>query len=307
MNPRGVVQRQRNGLISVQDKPGAKETLLMTRIEVGIVPPTGDGLEHGYAAVVGEIYDPDERQKQRTKILLDEARCLMPEDIPVPGATSLGREDTKHPHWGLVYANGYDRAGNAEVIRRGDVPTADDLRQAVVALKDLYHPDMGKVEKPLMAWMPPGNAELPFVQWMRATEGLMYYPTEYGRTTFKEWWPFFRSSAHKMGISNEPPFGENVDFGLGLIQSLVARGELIVNRQNCPIWLDWNLNNPRRAVGLVCAVMQHQEAGVQVRRLELFDGYGSDRPPDDRKERKEMKKARKRLRGLMRMVGARNA
>ena len=306
MNSRVIVQRQRNGLISVQDKPGAKEALSLTRIEVGIVPPTGDSLEHGYAAVVGEIYDSDERQKQRTKIVLDEGRCLMPEEIPVAGGTGgIEREDVKHPHWGLVYANGFDRAGNVEVIRRGDMPTADDLRQAVVALKDLYHPDHGKAQRPLMGWMPPGNADLPFVQWMRATEGLMRYPDEYDRTTFRQWWPFFRSSQHFMGISNEPPFGENVDFGRGLIDSLVARGELIVNRQNCPIWMDWTLNNPRRAVGLVCAVMQHQEAVVQVRQLEHIDAYGSDRPPDDRKERKQMRKAKKRLRGLMRMVGAR--
>ena len=304
MNPRVVVQRQRNGLIAVQDKPGAKETLRLTRIAVGIVPPAGDGSEHGYAAVIGEIYDPDERQKQRTKILLDEGRCLCPEDIRVAGAP-LSREDVKHPHWGLVYANGFDRDGNPLVIRRADAPTADDLRQAVVALKDLYHPDPGKVQKPLVAWMPPGNADVPFVQWMRATEGLMRYPTEYGRTTFQEWWPFFRSNQHKMGISNEPPFGENVDFGRGLIDSLVARGELIVNRKNCPVWLDWNLNNPRRAVGLVCAVMQHQEAVVQVRELEHIDAYGSDRPPDDRQERKAARKARRRLQGMLRMVGAR--
>lgn len=133
----------------------------------------------------------------------------------------------------------------------------------------------------------------------------MRYPTEYSRTTFLEWWPFFRSNQHKMGISNEPPFGENVDFGRGLIDSLEARGELIVNRKNCPLWLDWNLNNPRRAVGLVCAVMQYQEAVVQVRELEHIDAYGSDRPPDDRKERKAARKARRRLQGMLRMVGAR--
>ena len=86
--------------------------LIVTRIIMAAVPAKGRC--PAYCTVIAEIYDGDPRQKARTRIALDEAISLDPEDFTEEELLKF----SIHP-------------------KSMDYPTIEGLRRGIVALKDL--------------------------------------------------------------------------------------------------------------------------------------------------------------------------
>lgn len=222
------------------------EWQVFTRVWMGIVPP--HGTEAGYACVVGEVYDDDPRQKPRPKILLDEGQALHPDDWD--GEIVEYYED-------LFYTE-----IDGENIAKHTNPTLHDLRMVSVALKDLYQVDMG--------WTLPAHP--PFTQFLRSTEGLCLYDSDIDPETYKQWFPTYRSSDNVLSIMDEPPMGDDQEYGKQLVETLLARNELQVN-EHCKLFQNSHLSHPVRAVGLVCAAMQVWDWTFAIRDIEEGDGY----------------------------------
>lgn len=266
MNPDVIVRGRTNPpLLEVHDSAKARfdghPPLLCTRIYMGIVGPEGD--EPGYACVVGEIYDGDTRQKARKKIVLDEAQALRPDDI----------DPRQHDRYAdLIWSEKRLADGTVQRIPKADHPTLEDLRQACCALKDLYWYEFHKADGGrLLAYAPPGSE--PFVQYMRATEGLSApYPAKKDPEQLKAWWPFFAHEQALTAIASEVPFGEDEEYARQLIESLLARDDIVAN-DHCTLFWDTRLRHPRRAAGLVCAAMQATDWSWIARGRPEDDGY----------------------------------
>lgn len=248
-----------------------EDPLEFTRIWMGIVGPKG--AEPGYACVVGELYDGDVRQKVRPKLLLDEAQAIAPADL---------REDQVETHRDLVYAE----RGGERIIKAND-PTIDDLRQAAVALKDLYW--YGRAADRLQIYTPPDEKR--FTQYILATEGLCraYPTTRAGRLHdpehLRSWFPFFKDHECIAPLSPDVPFGEDPEYGLALIESLLARDELQIN-EHCTLFENRQLEAPHRAVALVCAAMQAIDWSYLIREWRESDGYEDIEEAEERDQRR---------------------
>lgn len=233
---------------------------------MGIVPPKG--LEAGYCAVVGELFDDDPRQKPRPKILLDEGQALNPENFS---------EEIVGKYRDLFYTDIGDPLEGDGVISstKASNPTLHDLRGAAVALKDLYRVEMG-IALP---------SEPPFTAFLRATEGLCIYDDAIDPEQYKSWFPTFSSIDYRMAIMDEVPMGEDEEYGRQLVETLLARNELHVN-DHCKLFQNSHLAHPIRAVGLVCAAMQVWDWSFMVRDVQVSDGY------DEIVDEKELEDAR---------------
>ncbi len=266
-----IRRRLRPNLIEVYDHPDA-EAQLYTRLLLGIIPPAEDGSEEGYACVVGEVYDEDPRQKQRQIVLLDEAVALDPGDFPPHIVSS---------HWDRFYRE-VTRDGVETDIAHKDSPTLSDLQQAAIALKDLYHP---APDSPWRLTMPgwilphkpadatPQSAD-PFVTSIRATWGLQYYPDHiYEDYDYAEWFPTFRSSALRASIGSSPPQGSNPAANRELVETLLARDDLLHNA-HCVHFTNSNKQLPHTLVGALCAVFRAQDWAYYLReKSDDYDGY----------------------------------
>lgn len=251
--------------------------LEFTRLWMGLCGP--HGTEPGYACIVGEEYDGDPRQKARRKVLLDEAQALRPEDF-----TPAQRET----YAALLYAERHEADGSTRRIIKADNPTLDDLRQAAIALKDLYW--YGGEGDRLQVYVPPTDTR--FGQYMLATEGLCrdYPRTQQGHPMDPEqlraWYPFYQDSDRIAPLSNDVPFGEDEEYGRQLVESLLARDDLLIN-DHCRLFDDQRLEHPLRAVALVCAAMQAMDWSFRVREWRESDGYEDISESDERVEEEE--------------------
>tara|TARA_R110002110_G_scaffold27028_3_gene98830 strand:+ start:450 stop:1352 length:903 start_codon:yes stop_codon:yes gene_type:complete len=246
-----VKRRKDPGLVEIDEGDG--NPVLYTRVWMGIVPPKG--LEAGYCAVVGELFDDDPRQKPRPKILLDEGQSLNPKDFP---------NETVERYRDLFYTDIGDPLEDDDFISatKASNPTLHDLRGAAVALKDLYRVEMG-IALP---------SEPPFTAFLRATEGLCIYDDAIDPAQYQSWFPTFTSIDHRMAIMDEVPMGEDEEYGRQLVETLLARNELHVN-DHCKLFQNSHLAHPVRAVGLVCAAMQVWDWSYMVRDVQVSDGY----------------------------------
>lgn len=231
--------------------------LLLTRIWMGIVPPDE---EPGYVCVVGEVYDGDLEQRARQKVLLDEGSALEVADM-------MNEEDRQRWHR-LLYCDIETEDGERKEIPRSERPTLDDLRQAATALKDLYSYSTKEV---MMCWSPGGDQHVQFHQYMQSTWGFTY-PGKRDPEQWAEWYPYFRNVDYRMAVSNQPPFGDNAEYAHELVESLLAGGELLFN-ESCHLFLSPELENPRRAVGMVLAAMQLMDWSWKLEDYREIDGY----------------------------------
>jgi len=227
---------------------------------MGIVPPKET--KPGYVAVLGEIYEANFAQKHRPVRILDEAVALDPSDFTPKECKRFNiPPDNK--------------------IR----PTKRRLAQAVVALKDIY-----PVEQVMV---PPGgraNADgtrlaVPFTEFVRRIDGLMYYDPGLGEYYFREWFPFFKT-VHKTASVREVEH-EDEEYNVSLIDSL-WEAKLLTVAQHCKIFIEDREADvyTRRCVGMVLAQFELDDITFQVRRWEFADGYAE--PVDDPELEQEM-------------------
>ena len=309
MNPNVKMRHLRNPPVIEVTSPLFGDPLYFTRIYMGIVGPTH---EPGYGVIVGEEWDGDPRQKTRPKVILDEVTALRPADL-------LDRYPDLEPWHDLLYVKSRGADGEETLRDRSDIPTLDDLRPALVALKDIWHPpgiyikehpdDEEEWERlPLPAVTSPGDEN--FVQYLRATDGLEIYDkgdeVPIDEDQHKLWHPFFSGLDTVCSINAEPPFGEDTEYSDALVKSLVAGKELramgYITR-----FLDKSQQHPTRAVGLVCGMMQYDDWTYEVRKYRPSDGYEELPSPEVEAEvvEKEMFEVEAALRRAGHFVGRR--
>ncbi|MFA6135615.1 MAG: hypothetical protein WC869_16520 [Phycisphaerae bacterium] len=224
-----------------------KPTYLCTRIWMGVVPP--DGPEPGYACVLGEMFDPNLEQRQLSILLMDEGIALDPADF------SAGEKRRYR-----IPENNRDR------------PTKRRLAQAVVALKDIYWPQMVFVPTTVGSTVDLSQQGSSFTQFLRMTDGLIMYDSSLGYDTSRRWFPFYSSSRRTVDGIREVPH-EDRDYNLSLIDSLYEAKTFKVNRKHCKIYLEQKLPNARRCVGMLLAQMELSSPPVRVRTFDFGDGY----------------------------------
>ncbi len=246
---------------------------LFTRIWMGIVPPDD---EAGYACVIGELFDSTFEQKTRPKMLIDEGIALRPSDFDADGLKEWSR---------LVY-NSFD---GEETTERWERPTLDDLRHVCVGLKDIYS---ASVREPILAFVPP-DVNPHFFHYILQTWGFNYDGSR-DDEEWAKWYPFFRSQAYRLSLSNEPPFGENPEYAQELVESLFAGGELQVEA-HCSLFLTPEVKNPRRCVGMVLAAMQMIDWSWKFVEHREKDGFGDWRVDDTSEEQKLAQQIEQRL------------
>lgn len=207
--------------------------LKLTRILMAAVPPIERA--PAYCTVIGEVYDGDPRQKSRLRIVLDEAVALDPADFNEEEQLKF----EVHP-------------------KSMDYPTIDSLRRAVVALKDLWLPDL---------FILPPPEDQSFNRIIRATEGLAGYDRRQD-AMFPYWFPFYRRDqpVYREGVvvdRTEPLVGfavpeeEDATINYQIVENLLALDNLQVS-SSCKLWhtLEHWREPMRRAMGLVLHWMQ---------------------------------------------------
>lgn len=240
------------------------ETITVPGSEKRIVP--------GYACVIGEVFERNPLQNEPLRVLFDEGVALDPRDFEgMPGA----REQ-----YGLCESL-------EDAIKH---PTLHALRQAMVALKDLW-----LVERILV---PPDNDQ--FFEYVRQTEGLYFYDNRVPDYRFRRSMPFFRSrhrTCHgilkggmvSMDANGQGVFKEDREWNDHVTQTLLnTRRFNAVNE--CGIF--WEEHGPRpptarRAVGLVLNEMQYYDMTFQVRDYHVTDGYDREPDPEEEEARQE--------------------
>lgn len=226
-----------------------RATYLCTRIWMGVVPP--EGIEPGYACVIGERYDPNLEQRQLKMLLMDEAIALDPADFS-PGEKRRYQipEDNR------------------------DRPTKRRLAQAVVALKDLYWPQMVIVPPGIGSTADLSQPGASFTHFLRMTDGLVLYDESLGYDTPRRWFPFYSSSRRTVDGIREVVH-EDREYNLSLIDSMYEAKTLQVNRKHCKMYLDEKRPSARRCVGMVLSQLELSSPPVRVRTFDFGDGYAS--------------------------------
>lgn len=263
MNTKAVVRPRKDPALIEYYVDGVTDRVpdeLFTRIWMGIVPPD---VEAGYACVVGELFDNSFEQRTRPKMVIDEGIALKPSDFDSDGLSQWSH---------LVYP----AKPTPDFRERVERPTLDDLRQVSVALKDIYS---ASVREPILCFIPSGEGNRHFFQYMLQTWGFNYVGKR-DDEEWKKWYPFFRSQNYRLGISNDPPFGDNPTYAHELVESLMAGGELRVEK-HCDLFLTPELNNPRRCVGMVLAAMQMIDWSFKFEEYREMDGFGDWRVEED--------------------------
>ena len=223
----------------------------LSRIWMGVCPPENG--EPGYTAVLGQIYDGVQDRREPLVRLLDEGMALDPADF---SPAELKR-----------YKIPYDN------VRR---PTKSRLGQAVIALKDIYWPQL--------CLLPPGSKGkgsdqqgAPFTAFIRKLNGLMAYDMSQGQRFFRQWWPFYSTTRRVVdGVVEVEE--EDRDYNKALIDALYESQALIIN-EHCTIYLDERLEVAKRCVGMVLHEMEVRDVAPTMRTFEFGDGYAD--PVDD--------------------------
>lgn len=226
------------------DKPDME----FTRIWMAAVNAEGD--YPPYACIVGEVYDSDPRQKDRPRVLLDEATGFDSDDFT--------QEECKR--WNLD-------------PRDTEYPTLFTLSRAMVGLKDIWWPEF--------CWVPP-DPKTGFTMFCRRIDGLMMYDKERrtGDVDPMSWFPCHRTKHRTTPVVEVP--AEDRLTNLRIVNSLFHRDLLMV--YDCPIWEQYRSDEestPNRAIGLVLERMQLFDMTYEIRRWELSDGYEE---PEDKED-----------------------
>jgi hypothetical protein len=263
-----------------------------TRLWMSVMPPLED--EPAYACVVGEVYDNDHRQKTRQKVILDEAQCLCPGDLERAQMDPLKWEDL------LYIPEAEDRPRRP----RSDLVTMEDIRPALIALKDLYgedDPARKPGNNPLYLVVPPGPVNSPFARWIQITQGLTFYPPEMEPEQLKKWYPFFKGTDRQAIMLVETPFyRDDPDYAMRVVEALVARDELMA-LPGLDLWATKTLKNPMRAVSLICAGMAAMDWSFHIQEWEEQDGYTT--PPSQQEEDELLEELERERMGLAYFAG----
>lgn len=293
MNTRVRVVRKKNPpIVQVYLDKDSDQCREFTRLWMSVMPPLED--EPAYACVIGEVYDQDHRQKSRKKIILDEAQCLTPGDLERAGMDLERWEE-------LLFVPG---VGGRPRRPRADLVTMEDIRPALIALKDLYgedDPARKPGNNPLYLVVPPGLNNGPFNRFIQITQGLTFYPPELEPETFRKWYPFFKGTDRLAIMLVETPFyRDDPDYALRVVEALVARDELTAT-PGLDLWATKTLKNPTRAVSLICAGMQAMDWSFHIREYEESDGYLA--PPTEEEEEQLLEELHREQSGLAVFAG----
>ncbi|MDE2812808.1 MAG: hypothetical protein OXM01_07290 [Gemmatimonadota bacterium] len=194
---------------------GYEPDFTFTRIWMGIAPPEGEA--PGYCCVVGEKHTPEQVWDKGSFVVVDEVASLQPADFP----ELTSQQQTS---FDITVANARH-------------PTQEALRDAAIALKDLY--------KPQLCWCVPEPKA--FIAYLRRGEGLSWYDYR----TWHLWerkFPLVKERSwvsgvmrervpkdpHTVGIvgdGDEVP-SEDRAYGLVEVNSLLAEGRLEIVRYN---------------------------------------------------------------------------
>ena len=229
-----------HGVALEQDLEKVGPNYFCTRIWIGVVPPEDSNGESspGYACVVGELFDGDPTQRDRKRIVFDEGIALDPADFSPKERLCFGMRD--------------------DALQ---LPTLYTLRDAVIALKDLYWAER--------IFCPPGNPR--FHQFIQSTDGLYAYDPRYGDGRYQKHMPFFVSRRRLCSGVLQVEHEERAH-NLKLVDSLLAL-DLIEIRSHCKLFWERKLPTAYRAVGLVCAEMQMSDMTYRIRQMHFSDGY----------------------------------
>lgn len=268
-----VVRRKNPPVVRVYLDRDSESYREFTRLWMSVMPPLED--EPAYACVVGEVYDQDHRQKSRQKIILDEAQCLRPEDLERAGLDPMQWEELLY----VPEVEGRPRRPKSDLV------TMEDIRPALIALKDLYgedDPSRKPGNNPLFLVVPPGPANSPFVRWIQITQGLTFYSPGEEPEQLKKWYPFFKGTDRQAIMLVETPFyRDDPEYAMRVVEALVARDELMA-LPGLDLWATKTLKNPMRAVSLICAGMAAMDWSFHIQEWEESDGYTA--PPTQAEE-----------------------
>ena len=270
-------------LLELIESPGA-EPILCTRIHMAATPPLNDGStgEPGYTCVVAELFDGDPKQKLRPKLLVDEGQYLDHLDF-----TEADHERYRDLLFTKFIEPREDGAPPEEFTRPVSVlPTLQELRSAMVALKDIYWWD--NEHGPMQIYIPPGEEE--FFNYVRQTEGLAGYPEGYELEQLQDWYPFHKGRDRIIGINGKPPGGKSRDLSMEIVETLLGRDLLHVN-PHCTLFLNRSLEGPTWAVSLLCAAMELHEWTHQLRAYAPPDGYNDKELTPEEMEKYEAEMA----------------
>lgn len=237
------------------DLDKAEPNYYCTRIWIGCVPPEDiDGETYpGYACVVGEKFDGDPSQRDRTRVVLDEGIALDPADFSKRERQYHGIRDNA-----LEY------------------PTLYTLRDAVIALKDIYWAER--------IYVPPGNEQ--FKGFIQSTDGLYSYDPRYGDARYNRQMPFYVSRRRTCREGILQVENEQRQHNISLVSSLLDMDRLTIDN-DCTLFWDRQLPTARRAIGLVCAEMQMMDMTYQIREMHMSDGYDEYEEKEEDKEQKD--------------------
>lgn len=233
-----------------------------TRIWMAAAPADDTGPD--YACVVAELYDGDPMQRDRKRLMLDESVGLDPADW-----TAEERElHHIRPH--VEAANG--RQCGCAVCS----PTLGEFRRGLVALKDLYEPEIIMV---------PGQgldsesyqrefAVNKFFRTVVMTDGLQQYDSRY-RDEYERWCPCKRGDGYTVGVvtvREDEIFDKRIvenHLNADLFQYIAETCRLFSTR---PHW-----RPPVRALQMLLAQMQDRDLTYAIRDNRLDEpGYVRD-------------------------------
>ena len=261
------------------DKPLREQTadLRATRLWMAAAPPDETG--PSYACVVAEIYDGDLAQKDRPKLLLDETVGLDPADF-------TDDECEKY----AIYPPHIIEKIRAGDLQHEETTTLGNYRRGVVALKDLYRPNMLFVPGQGLDWSQETYArEIQTNKFFRQivyTEGLQIYDTRF-EDDFEKWFPF-GGARHRIGIQT---VREDADFDQRIVDNLFAIDALQV-ASTCRLFHARSTWAPiRRALAIVLAQMQDQDLTYQMREWDEGEKGYTEAAKMERDEKEALERA----------------
>lgn len=214
----------------------------MSRIWLGTVPEEvgreagQDKVYPAHACVLGEVWDDNPQQRDRPRILLDEAVALNPEHF----------SDAECERYRITE-------------KEFKFPTIMSLRQAVVALKDIWWPSKVVV--------PPDKS---FFDSMLRTDALYYYEPHIADAQYERWHPFFKSKGRVADQGIFQVETENRLYNERLIDAMFSQDLLQVVAENTTF--PTGATPPAfRCLGMLINEMQRQDETPFIRQRTTSD------------------------------------